>query len=253
MKDARILIVDDEPSVVRLYRKWLEADGHQVDEAGSIEAARQHFATSRYDVVLLDQRIPGSTESDAGLDLIGEATLTGGKVFIVTGHASEEAVERAFRQGVQDYVTKGPAQVMGVLLRHKVRLALEAGRSERAASRQPSERDGYIRSLWTHVRTEVHAQRKGRALEELLAEVFRTVPGFTVHMNEWSPDEEFDLAIENRATRWATESPFFLVEAKNWSSTVARTRTTRSSASCSVAAGARSLASSSPLAASPRA
>ncbi len=220
MKDARILIVDDEPSVVRLYRKWLEAEGHQVDDAGSLEAARQHFASSRYEVVLLDQRIPGSTETDAGLDLIGEAALTGAKVFIVTGHASEDAVERAFRQGVHDYITKGPAQAMGALLRHKVRIALEAVRSERAASRQPAERDAHIRALWGAVRTEKQPQRKGRALEELLAEIFRSVAGFTVYNNEWSPDEEFDLAIDNRSADWSTESSYLLVEAKNWSSSV---------------------------------
>lgn len=220
MNNGKILVVDDEPQIVGLYRKWLEADGYDVSTASSVPEAKEALVSAAFDVVLLDQRLPGSAETDAGLDLITEAGLNGGKVFIVTGHASGEAVEKAFVRGAYDYLTKERVDVMKAVLRQKVRRALDMVAAERAASRQPDERDALIRELWQKVSTEAHAQRKGRFLEQLLTETFRMIPGFTVHPNERSVDEEFDLVIVNNAEDWRQESPYILVEAKNWSSAV---------------------------------
>lgn len=220
MADGKILIVEDEPQFVDLYRRWFEEDGYSIHTAATVPEARACLASDSYDVVLLDQRLPGSTETEAGLDLVSEAAIGGGKVFIVTGFATADAIERAFHRGAHDYLTKDRIGIMGPLLRMKVRRAVELVATERAASRTPSERDQHIRRLWSELPSETNAQRKGRVLEELLAEIFRSVPGFTVHPNERSDDEEIDLFITNRAADWATESPYFLVEAKNWSSRV---------------------------------
>jgi CheY-like chemotaxis protein len=220
VNDAQILIVDDEPQIVSAYREWLERDGYQVATAASVQEALNCLRASRFDVVLLDQRLPGSTETEAGLDLIAEATLGGGKVFIVTAHATEEAIDKAFLRGAHDYLTKERLPVMRAMLRQKVRRAVDLVVAERAASRTPDERHKYILTLWHEVEGERNSQKKGRLFEELLAEIFRTVPGFEVHGSERSEDEEFDLVITNRAPDWQRESEFILVEAKNWSSKV---------------------------------
>jgi len=138
----------------------------------------------------------------------------------VTGYATADTIERAFQRGAHDYLTKDRIGIMGPLLRMKVRRAVELVATERAASRTPDERDQHIRQLSLDLAGELNAQKKGRMLEELLAEIFRSIPGFTVHPNERSDDEEIDLFITNRSPDWVTESPYFLVEAKNWSSRV---------------------------------
>ncbi len=82
---ARVLVVDDEPSIRLLCRVNLELDGHEVLEADSVETAREALASGDVDVVLLDVHLRGG-RSDA---LIGEcqARRPPVPVVLVTGSA----------------------------------------------------------------------------------------------------------------------------------------------------------------------
>jgi Holliday junction resolvase-like predicted endonuclease len=65
------------------------------------------------------------------------------------------------------------------------------------------------------------ARQKGKALEELLAAVFASVPGFTViERNYHTATEEIDLALRNASADpfWRGLGSLILVEAKNWQS-----------------------------------
>jgi DNA-binding NtrC family response regulator len=61
---ARVLVVDDEPSIRLLCRINLELDGHEVREAESLETARAVLAHEEIDVVVLDVHLYGE-RSDA--------------------------------------------------------------------------------------------------------------------------------------------------------------------------------------------
>ena len=65
---ARVLVVDDAPSIRLLCRVNLELEGHEVLEAGSLGSARAVLAEERVDVVVLDVHLH-SERSDA---LVGE-------------------------------------------------------------------------------------------------------------------------------------------------------------------------------------
>jgi len=82
---ARVLVVDDEPSIRLLCRVNLELDGHEVLEADSLAKARAALAEREVDVVLLDVHLRGE-RSDA---LIGEchARRPPVPVVLVTGSA----------------------------------------------------------------------------------------------------------------------------------------------------------------------
>jgi len=54
----RVLIVDDEPAIVRLIRDYLERAGFDVMTAGNGEDALQVFSRSRPDLVILDLTLP---------------------------------------------------------------------------------------------------------------------------------------------------------------------------------------------------
>ena len=54
-----ILIVDDEPSVVRGLARLLRHDGSTVDTAANGHLALAYLQAHRYDVVLCDLRMPG--------------------------------------------------------------------------------------------------------------------------------------------------------------------------------------------------
>lgn len=82
---ARILVVDDEPSIRFLCRVNLELDGHEVLEADSLEMVRGMLAAGDVDVVVLDVHLHGE-RSDA---LVAEchARRPPIPVLLVTGSA----------------------------------------------------------------------------------------------------------------------------------------------------------------------
>ncbi len=86
---ARVLVVDDEPSIRLLCRINLELDGHEVLEADSLAAARSVLAGQGVDVVLLDVHL-GRERSDA---LIGECHARRPRVPVVLVTGSADAAE----------------------------------------------------------------------------------------------------------------------------------------------------------------
>lgn len=61
---ARVLVIDDDPSIRFLCRVNLELDGHEVLEADTLATARATVGTGGIDVVLLDVHLHGE-RSDA--------------------------------------------------------------------------------------------------------------------------------------------------------------------------------------------
>jgi DNA-binding NtrC family response regulator len=90
---ARVLVVDDEPSIRLLCRVNLELDGHVVLEADSVAAAREALAELEVDVVLLDVHLRGE-RSDA---LIGECHARRPPVPVVLVTGSADATEAGLR------------------------------------------------------------------------------------------------------------------------------------------------------------
>lgn len=99
-----VLIVDDEVHVRRMMRLALEAD-HAVVEAAdgptALAAIRDH---GPFDVVLLDQRMPGMT----GVELLRQIVQTapGTRVVMVTAHASLDLAAESFRSGARHFLCK---------------------------------------------------------------------------------------------------------------------------------------------------
>ena len=117
----KILLVDDEADLLRLWRLRLESKGYEVATAESGEEALATFTAFKPEVVLTDLRMPGID----GLALF-EAIRRQNKavpVIIITAHGSiPEAVE-ATRQGVFSFLTK---PIEGADLLREVEKALEA-------------------------------------------------------------------------------------------------------------------------------
>ncbi len=57
----RLLLVDDEPTLLQLLRRYLERQGFEVDTANSAEMALSLFDVDpqRYDIVITDLTLPG--------------------------------------------------------------------------------------------------------------------------------------------------------------------------------------------------
>jgi DNA-binding response OmpR family regulator len=100
---TRVLIVDDEPAIVRLIRDYLERAGFDVMTASNGEDALHVFARSRPDLVILDLTLPHLD----GLD-VARAMRRAGDVPIIMLTARAEEADRVagLELGADDYVTK---------------------------------------------------------------------------------------------------------------------------------------------------
>src|ERR1700731_2796717 len=58
---AHILVVDDEKSLCELLEITFRKDGHRVEVANGVEAARRKLEGSLFDIVISDIRMPGGT------------------------------------------------------------------------------------------------------------------------------------------------------------------------------------------------
>ena len=118
---ARILIVDDEPKIVRLVSDYLEAAGFGVLAAGSGEEALMRVRTERPDLVVLDLGLPGLDGLDVTRTLRRDGELP---VIMLTARDDETDRIIGLELGADDYVTKpfSPrelvARVRAVLRRH---------------------------------------------------------------------------------------------------------------------------------------
>jgi len=101
---ARVLVVDDEPGVVSFIARALRGRGFEVDVAGGGDDALTMLSAHRYDVVLLDLRMPGTT-GVAVLKLIVQ-TIPGQEVVVVSAAADTRIKVRCLELGASDFVAK---------------------------------------------------------------------------------------------------------------------------------------------------
>ncbi len=102
--EARVLIVDDDPSLLRLLDIRLQAAGYTVDTAESAGAALARAEHAAPDVVITDLRMDGMD----GLDLLGELQRRrpGLPVLLLTAHGTIPDAVSATRSGAVAFLTK---------------------------------------------------------------------------------------------------------------------------------------------------
>jgi DNA-binding NtrC family response regulator len=121
-KVGNLLIVDDEPGLVRILAHLLEDHAVEVHTAANAQEAFAKIRTGALDAVLSDINMP----QESGLELLARvrhANLETPFVFL-TGYADKEKTLEALRLGATDFLEKpfDPAVVIGTM-----RKALEWG------------------------------------------------------------------------------------------------------------------------------
>lgn len=101
---ARILVVDDEPSIREYLELLLTRSGHVVELADSVESARGLLASRTYDLAISDFRIG----EDSGIDVLKAARALSPppEVIIITAYGTPASAVQAMRQGAYDYISK---------------------------------------------------------------------------------------------------------------------------------------------------
>jgi two-component system response regulator PilR (NtrC family) len=103
---ARVLVVDDEPSMRQMLSIALRREGYQVSTAQNGETALAALSAGQLDLLITDVRMPEMS----GVDLLREAKRIdpGLSVVMMTAYGSKETVLEALRLGATDYVEKTP-------------------------------------------------------------------------------------------------------------------------------------------------
>ena len=155
----RILVVDDEPSIVDAVSTALRYEGYEVHEATSGRDALDAVARLEPDLVVLDVMLPDVDGIEVGKRLRAQGFDTA-VLFLTAKDATEDKVE-GLKAGGDDYVTK------------PFSLAELVARTEAVLRRTtPAEPDGVMRFADLVLDEGRHEVRRGDALIELTATEF---------------------------------------------------------------------------------
>ena len=104
-----VLIVDDEPTYRIVLTQTLKGCGHTTESCETGDDAIRLLQKNKYDVVLLDYKMPGTS----GINVL--QWMYGMKmdipVIIITGYGSEEIALEAWKWGAKDYFVKGKSDM----------------------------------------------------------------------------------------------------------------------------------------------
>jgi DNA-binding response OmpR family regulator len=130
MSDPRILIIEDEPDLLRGLALNLKAQGYNVLTAARGDAGVEQALRERPELILLDIMLPGMN----GLDVCRELRRKGFDAPIIMLTAKAEEMDRVvgLEIGADDYVTK-PFGLRELLARIRVRLRRHAPAAEGGA------------------------------------------------------------------------------------------------------------------------
>jgi CheY-like chemotaxis protein len=121
---ARILVVDDEPDIVRVVVKIMEARGHQVATARDGLEALDRIAGDPPDVVILDLNLPRLDGYEVCKRIKGDARTAHVPVVMMTAaYVSVDDARSGQRVGADEYVIK---PFLREVLIHNVERLLEA-------------------------------------------------------------------------------------------------------------------------------
>jgi DNA-binding NtrC family response regulator len=126
MKPEKVLVIDDQPLILKSLHKALEEEGLQVLTATRLHEGLALFHRERPLIVVLDMKLPDGN----GLDVLPQLLETDPavRVIMVTAYGDMDSAIRAMKLGAQDFLRK-PYELAELL--HAVRSALRSLQQEK--------------------------------------------------------------------------------------------------------------------------
>jgi two-component system KDP operon response regulator KdpE len=129
-KDSTVLVVDDEPQIVRALRINLSARGYRVITAHDGSAALRAVSENKPDVVVLDLGLPDMDGTEVIGGLRGWTTVP---IIVLSARADSADKVEALDAGADDYVTK-PFGMDELLARLRAAVRRSAGSAAEEAN-----------------------------------------------------------------------------------------------------------------------
>ena len=178
---ARILIADDQPDVLRALCLLLKGQGYTTETATSPAELLQAVGREEFDVLLMDLNYARDTTSGReGLDLLTHLKTLQSvpPIVVMTGWATVNIAVEALRHGVSDFVEKpwSNSQLLEVL-----RKQVTLGRERRESARRAEEETQTQKVIASQFREQEHEIAEARAIQEgLLPKDIPQLPGYEI-------------------------------------------------------------------------
>lgn len=116
----KILVVDDEPTIVRLMEFILARQGHTVLVAINGEEALEKIKSQHPDLVLLDIMMPRIDGYEVAQRLRADGETAELPIIMLSAKAQEEDIRKGVDVGVDEYITKPftPDHLVQVVAKH---------------------------------------------------------------------------------------------------------------------------------------
>jgi two-component system, OmpR family, alkaline phosphatase synthesis response regulator PhoP len=105
-KPARLLLAEDDPMLLDVYKTRYEAEGFEVMTCSDGKAALEIIKEYHPDLVLLDLMMPVMSGMRALETMRKDPDIKDTKVVVISALGEEDAVDRAMALGVLGYVIK---------------------------------------------------------------------------------------------------------------------------------------------------
>ena len=103
---ARILVADDDSTILRVLETVLIGDGYEVVAASDGVEAVALARAGAFDLIMLDVQMPKLDGLSAARQLRADPSMADVPIVMLTGRTADRDIEAAFAEGVTDYITK---------------------------------------------------------------------------------------------------------------------------------------------------
>jgi len=104
-KPVKVLVIDDEEEILKMFTKWLSAEGHQVKSVLTGEKAIGLVKKESFDIVFLDIVMPGIPAIDTLAEIKELSPKT--KIFMITGKLVDKELWKELKaKGASGYLQK---------------------------------------------------------------------------------------------------------------------------------------------------
>lgn len=121
---SHILVVDDAAGMRDVLAIGLEREGHVVAVAGDAHGALEQIRATRFDLILLDIKLPGMSGLDLLVQLRESHSALDVPIIVISGNGESGDVVSALQWGANDYITK-PTDMAVVRARVRAQLSLK--------------------------------------------------------------------------------------------------------------------------------
>jgi DNA-binding NtrC family response regulator len=105
-RHGSILLADDEEKILKRLGRALRDEGHEVVEATTVREAQRHLAERPFDLLVVDNVMPGVTGLELVRELAQQPSAERPTIVMMTAHGSTQIVREAFKLGVEDFLEK---------------------------------------------------------------------------------------------------------------------------------------------------